>query len=596
MDINTPQPLSFWKTTWASALGVIIAGAVLSVVGFFIMIGLLVGMVAALDSNSTPVQARPGTYLTLNLTTPVQELSPSALESAFGDYSAQGADLILRGLRAAREDSNVEALCVTCSGTSGLGWGLAEELREAIIDFRQSGKQVLFYGESYSQPEYYLATAGDRILLHPDGMVDLKGIGAQVMYYKDLFDKLGVSVDLIRPASCTYKSAGETYTMNHMSEANREQIRQYVNSIWDYVAARMGEARPGVDYDQLANELTGCLAHDALRNHVVDTLCYAHDLKAWGHEQGRKHDLSLLKYAQGLPESKGSDGKVALIYCAGSVAAGAYPGYGDGIYTDRTVRAITEAANDKNINAIVLRINSPGGAATTSQSITDAVRQAREKKPVVISMSDYAASAGYEISCLAHCIVAQPTTITGSIGVFGTVPEMGQMLKKKLGLTFDTVNTHRNSNGLSLVRPLSPQARAMMQRNVDEFYHTFVQTVADGRGMQWDEVDAVARGRVWTGNDALGIGLVDTLGGLDLALRIAADRGNAGEDFGVVTLPRKQDWAEQLATLLGEKEEGQEGFFKRLRMNPQSLIERDLRQLTDAPALQARIPYTLILQ
>ena len=596
MDTNTRKPLSFWKTTWASALGVIIAGAVLSVVGFFLMIGLLVGLVAGLDSSSSPVQVRPGTYLTLNLCTPVQESAPSALESAFGDYSALGADLILQGLAAAQEDPNVEALCVTCGGTSGLSWGLARELREAIARFRQSGKLVLFYGESYSQPEYYLATAGSLILLHPDGMVDLRGIGAEVMYYKELFDKLGVKVDLIRPASCAYKSAGETYTMNHMSEANREQVRAYIASLWRTACEEMTLDRPGVDFDQLASDLSGCLAHDALKNKVVDSLCYAHDLKAWGRQHGRQHDLSLLRYTQSLAEPQGKNERIALVYCSGTVAAGSYPGYGDGIFTDRTVKAITQAANDKRVKAIVLRVNSPGGAATTSQSITDAVRKARELKPVVVSMSDYAASAGYEISCLAHCIVAQPTTITGSIGVFGTVPEVGQMLKKKLGITFDTVATHRNANGLSLVRPLSPQARAMMQRNVDEFYTTFVQTVADGRGMSWDEVDAIARGRVWTGRDAKELGLVDTLGGLDLAVAIAADLAKIEGNYRVVTLPGKQDWMEQLSTLMGDREEGQGGYFKQMLRGPEWLLERDLRSLTDAPTLQARIPYTLILE
>lgn len=609
---NTRQPLSFGKTLLASSLGVIIAGTVLSFVGFIIMIGMMVSMLSGVGGDENTAVLQSDTYLKIDMTRPVQEQAPSSLESMFGEGTSLGADQLLAGIEAARDDDNVKGLYVTVGGTSGLGWGLAEEIRNALISFRESGKDVIFYGESYSQPEYYVASVASRIFLHTDGMVDFRGMGAQLMYYKDLFDKLGVKVDLIRPESCAYKSAGETYTMNHMSEANREQIRQYIGSIWSHVSGEICQWRKLGDVkvvNEMADNLTAYLAGDARRSGLVDSLCYANDVVKMIRDNA-KHIVPLSKYApsQRMPYATNvnSSDCIAVVYASGSVEAGKYKGMGDGIYSERTVEAIAKAANNDKVKAIVLRVNSPGGAATTSQSITDAVRRAREKKPVVVSMSDYAASAGYEMSCLANCIVAQPTTVTGSIGVFGTIPQVGDMLRKKIGITFDTVKTNRNSAGLSLVTPLSPAARAMMQRNVEEFYKVFVSTVAEGRGKTYAEIDAIARGRVWTGKDAIQIGLVDTLGGLRDAVAIAARLAGI-TDYNTLRYPAQQTWSEQLSTILnGDESEVDRITLKSFwlakreagRMQQLSLleqIEQDMLSLAKEPSLQARMPYLLFL-
>jgi len=609
---STRQPLSFGKTLLASSLGVIIAGTVLSIIGFFLMIGMMVSMISSVNDEGNTSPLLSDTYLKIDMTHPVQEQAPSALETMFGENTQIGADQLVAGIEAAKDDAKVKGLYVTVGSTSGLGWGLAEEIRNALIRFRESGKEVVFYGETYSQAEYYVASVANKVYLHTDGMLEFRGIGAQLMYYKDLFDKLGVKVDLIRPESCAYKSAGETYTMNHMSEANREQIHQYIGSIWQHVSGEICKWRQLGDVkvvNDLADNLTGFLANDACKAGLVDSLCYANDVVKMIRSSA-KHIVPMSKYAPSMrmPYSTNAQSSdcIAVVYASGSVSVGKYKGMGDGIYSDRMVEAIAKAANNDKVKAIVLRVNSPGGAATTSQSVTDAIRKAREKKPVVVSMSDYAASAGYEMSCLANCIVAQPTTITGSIGVFGTIPQVGDMLKKKIGITFDTVKTNKNSTGLSLVAPLSPAARAMMQRNVEEFYKVFVSTVAEGRKKSYAEIDAIARGRVWTGRDAIGIGLVDTLGGLGDAVAIAARLAGVTE-YKTLRYPAPQTTMEQLSTILnGDENEVDRITLKSFwmakreagRMQQLSIleqIEQDMRSLAQEPTLQARIPYLLIL-
>lgn len=611
----TPRkPLSFGQAILASSIGVLIAGAILSMISFLITAVMIASMISGLstESNNT-TKVKDGTFVHIDLRQPIQEVSSSALELAFSQEKTTSAEMILKCIDDAKSDSKVKGLYITVGGVSGLTWGLTEELRNALIDFREAGKSIVFYGEHYGQTEYYLATSAPLICLHPDGMVDFRGIGSQVMYYKDLFDKLGVKVDLIRPTSCAYKSAGETYTMNHMSAANREQIHTYINSIWNYVSFNIaGSNRLDLDHvNEVADNLTGFLGKEAFSVGMIDTLCFADDLKEYMKGAlGCKHILSMNKYAKVHPAAT-NGAEIAVIYAEGGVQAGSYPGYGTGIYTDPMVKAINKAANDDNIKAIVLRVNSRGGAATTSQSITNAVRKAKEKKPVVVSMSDYAASAGYEISCLADVIVAQPTTITGSIGVFGTIPEVGTMLKKKIGITFDTAQTNANSNGLSIVAPLSPTARAMMQRNVEDFYVTFVSTVAAGRNLEYDYVDSIARGRVWTGIDACKLGLVDTLGGLKDAIAIAADLAKVGNNYHTVRYPDQEDLMVQLQHLFGTSDDDEmeaslsfrqkmQALFtiKQARKSPISTyeqrIKQDIMSLTEEPTLQARLPFLIV--
>lgn len=596
------KPLTFGKAVWASALGVLIASAVCGLV----MLIMMIGMVASLGSSET-VMVRNNTFLTIDLGHITGDRAASGLMQSFGGDESVGLIPAVNAIREATKDENIKGIFVK-DGGANVSWASMEELRDALCEFRQSGKPVVSYATDYSQSGYYLATASDLVSLHPSGMIDFRGIGAEVMYYKDLLDKLGVEMQLIRPESCAYKSAGEVYTLSHMSPANREQIRAYVASIWHTATATIAESRH-LDVDKLnkiADDLSGYMADDACAQHLVDTLCFEEDIRNLLKERYEgKHLLPIEDYAKNNQAIKQSSSQaIAVIYAEGNVMDGSAKGFDEGVYGDDIVRSLRKAMNDDKVKAIVLRVNSPGGQATASESMTHAVMQAREKKPVIVSMGDLAASAGYEMSCMADVIVAQPMTITGSIGVFGTIPNVQKMLNQKLGLHADTVNTNRNSTGMTVLRPLSPTAMALMTRNVEDFYKVFVGRVSEGRHMTYDAVHQIARGRVWTGADAKEIGLVDTLGGLDLALRIAAEKAGI-TDYSVKEYPLEKSTWEQLSELFnGDSDEdlnlvakarlAWKWKFASKKMKTLSRIEQDLLFVSESEGLQARLPFIFL--
>lgn len=601
------KPLSFGMTMLASAAGVVAVSVVCGLIMFVSMI-VMVATLGKMDSDSAVV-VKPHSVLAVDMEKIAGDRSATGLMATFGEGKSVGLVDACNAVRAAATDDNVAALLLKGCGAPGISWGSLTELRDAIGRFKASGKPVVAYATVYSQGEYYVASLADRVCLHPSGMVDFRGMGAEVMYYKDLLDKLGVEMQLIRPESCSYKSAGEVYTLNRMSDANREQIRAYISSIWRTASAAIAESR-GMDVatvNAIADNLSGFMADGAFANHVVDTLCFEEDVKHMLKEShGGKQLLPLEKYASKVKKApnKAKDA-IAVIYAQGNVVDGSAKGFDEGVFGDDIVKALRQAAAADEVKAIVLRVNSPGGQATASESMTHAVMQAREKKPVIVSMGDLAASAGYEMSCMADAIVAQPTTITGSIGVFGTVPNFGKLMRQKLGLNTDTVSTNRNANGLSVFRPLSADAKAVWTRNVEDFYKVFVGRVAEGRHMQFDEVHRIARGRVWTGADAIGIGLVDTLGGIDVALAIAAERGGT-TDYRVVEFPKEKDAWTQIAELFGDSENDDLNLLAKMRLAvrwraskdqlqaPLSQIEQDLRYVSQSEGLQARLPFVIV--
>ena len=587
------KPLSFGMTMLASALGVVIVSIVSGLLMFIIMIAMVASLGSMSTTEVTPV--RKNTFLAVDLGRINGERTPSGLMMSLGEGKSTGLVDATRAIRAAATDDRISGIYLKDPGMSALSWGSLTELRDALQAFRDSGKPVVAYATGYSQGGYYVASLADRLCLHPAGMVDFRGMGAEVMYYKDLLDKLGVDMQLIRPESCSYKSAGEVYTLNHMSAANREQIRAYISSIWNTATNTIAASR-NIDVAKLnaiADNLSGYLAGDAQKNGLVDALRFEEDVRQ---ELKDNHDgkqlLLLEDYAKNFnltSANKQSKDKIAVIYAEGNVMDGSARGMDMGVYGDDIVKALRQASEDKAVKAIVLRVNSPGGQATASESMTHAVMQAREKKPVIVSMGDLAASAGYEMSCMADVIVAQPTTITGSIGVFGTLPNVGNLMRKKLGLNIDTVSTNRNANGLTIFRPLSPTAMAMMERNVEDFYKVFVGRVAEGRGMSYDAVHQIARGRVWTGVDAKQIGLVDTLGGIDLALSIAAE---------------KDVWT-QLQEILGDAPDSDLNLLAKgwiayrwktagKTHKTLSRMEQDLLFVSQSEGLQARIPFIVV--
>lgn len=590
---NDTKPMGFGKTMLASALGFIIATVALSFISFIFMMIAMVSIINSSINSRTPIIGN-NLAVELNITGHVSESEPNELQSLFGDNSTTSLSQLLCAIENAATDDRVKALYLHL-GSSDLSWAQAEELQEALALFHKScQKPVIAYGEAFSQPEYFLATAANTIAVHPSGIIDFRGLGAEVLFYKGLLDKIGVHMELIRPTSCAYKSAGEVYTRTDMSDANREQVRSYINSTWQYALSVMATNR-GLTTEHLATVADNLSAHlpaDALKAGLVDTLCFAQDIKnRLSESYGVSKIVKTKRYAESI-EKKTKDTHIAVIYAEGDVVPGKSQGTSTAVYGDDIAQALTDAAKDKNVTAIVLRVNSPGGAVTASETMTHAVIEAKKSKPVIISMSALAASAGYEISCFGTKIVAHPTTLTGSIGVFATLPEVGTLLRKHLGLTTDTVQTNRNSTGLSLYRPLSPTARALMQKNVEDFYITFTQRVADGRGLTREYVDSIARGRVWTGLQAKEIGLVDTLGGLPLALHIAAEE--AGVDYNkcsIKTFPAKKSLWEQL---MNRMEEGQEEEI-RARLNAAIPFYSELEKWATMEPLQARLPFVLIM-
>ncbi len=582
----------FWKTVLASGLGFLLANIVIGII-FFILV---IGIAASIGSQSS-VSVKDKSVLTIDLSNPMQERETSTLEALVSNQKPVSLDAILRSLNNAADDSKISGVLIKCGPLYDGGWATTQEIRNAIAKFKKSGKFVYAYADQYTQKSYFLASVADKVYLNPAGMLEFSGIAAEAMFVKDLLDKLEVKVDLVRPNSNAFKSAGEMYTMNKMSEANREQIRTYIASIWNEVLPQMSKSRniPVARLNEIADSLTAFMAADAQSAGLVDVLGFENDVKEAMVKAINGVDkvsdlamVSLSDYVTTVKAEMSSD-KIAVIYAEGEVVQG--KGHDINVYSHNISKALDEAADDDNVKAIVLRVNSPGGAVTASEIITNAVRRAKDRKPVVVSMGDLAASAGYEMSCYATAIVAQPTTITGSIGVFGMVPEVGTMLKNKLGITFDTVTTNKNSAAMSVTRPLSPMARAMWQKNVEDFYVTFCSRVAEGRGLAVEQVDSIARGRVWTGRDAIKIGLVDTLGGFDLALRIAAAKAGI-KKYSLKSYPEVPTTFLELLSMTSEDERArlllpkQYGKYRALG---------EVEKICTMDPLQARLPYFINL-
>ena len=587
------KPLGFGKTMLASAVGFIIGIMALNIISFIFIIGMLASALSSSMDDSTPITGNQ-LAVELNVSGAVSEAEPNELMALFGNEATCSLTQMLSAIDNAATDKRVKALYLHF-GASDLSWAQAEELKDALKAFRaQCDKPIIAYGESLTQPEYYLATAADKIAVHPSGLVEFKGLGAEYIFYKGLLDKLGVHMELIRPTSCAYKSAGEVYTRTDMSDANREQVRSYINSTWQYVSQNIAASRNMTveQINTIADNLTGFLADDAMKSGLVDTLCFAQDIKNTFRDRYEvKKIVTAKRYAMDV-KKKDTDSRIAVIYAEGQVVPGKNTNGNTAVYGDDIVKALNDAAKDKKVKAIVLRVNSPGGAVTASEDMTHAVIEAKKVKPVIVSMSALAASAGYEISCFGTKIVAQPTTITGSIGVFATLPEVGQLLRNKLGITTDTVMTNKNSTGLTLMRPLSADARAMMQKNVEDFYITFTQRVADGRGLTREYVDSIGRGRVWTGLQAKELGLVDTLGGLTLALHIAAEE--AGVDYSkcsLKTFPEKKSMWELLMNRVNADEEEE----LKARLNAIVPFYDELVMWSNMEPLQARLPFAIRL-
>ncbi len=540
--------MKFTKIFLAALLAVVV-GSIIS--GLFWMLTLL-GIVGSANGGSTAVM--PNSILKIDLAESITD-SPAVNPLAGFDFMSmeQTPSIslleVLRAIDAAAGDERIKGIYLNCSHGVGTPAATLEELREAIVRFKESGKFVVAYQDSYTQGNYYLATAADRIYLQPQGGISLSGLSNTLIFFKGAFDKLGISCDVFRPSSCKYKSAVEPYILSKMSEPNRLQNQMMCDQMWDVLISAISESR-GIEKSTLnaiADYLSASFAEDALKHKLVDGLLYADQLEdVWaelGVEKGLlgEYDMvTLSEYSSvvGADMKNLSAPKVGIVYAEGQIVDGDEENDGQTIYGTTLAQTIADARKDENIKAVVLRVNSPGGSALASDVIWREVELLKAQKPVIVSMGSYAASGGYYISAPADAIVADKLTLTGSIGVFGMMLEGGNMLRNKLGITTDGVKTNPSADfganlfGLGLRKPTAHEQKTLI-RSVDVVYEAFTQKVADGRNLDIKRVLEIAEGRVWSGTEAVKIGLADANGGLMSAISIAAEKAGIADNFRV---------------------------------------------------------------
>ena len=586
----------FLKFTLATVTGIILSSIVL----FIISMVTLFGIMSASDTE-TIVKKNSVMMLDLNgtLVERTQEDPLGILSQLFGDESnTYGLDDILSSIQKAKENENIKGIYLQASSL-GTSYASLQEIRNALLDFKESGKFVIAYADSYTQGLYYLSSAADKVLLNPKGMIEWKGIASAPLFYKDLLQKIGVEMQVFKVG--TYKSAVEPFIATEMSPANREQVTAFITSIWGQVTEEVSASR-NIPVDSLNVYADRMLmfypSEESVRCGFADTLIYRNDVRNYLKklvEIDEDDNLpivglsDMMNVKKNVPKDK-SGNIVAVYYASGEITD--YPSSAtseDGIVGSKVIRDLRKLKDDNDVKAVVLRVNSPGGSAFASEQIWHAVKELKTKKPVIVSMGDYAASGGYYISCVADTIVAEPTTLTGSIGIFGIIPNV-KGLTDKIGLSYDVIKTNKYADFGNIMRPFNEDERSLLQMMITEGYDTFVSRCAEGRHMTKEAIEKIAEGRVWTGETAKKLGLVDELGGIDKALDIAVAKAGI-EGYTVVSYPAKQDFfsslldtkptnyveSQLLKSKLGE-------FYQQFGL---------LKNLQEQSMIQARIPFEL---
>ena len=542
----------FLKYTLATVTGLVLTGVVFFIFGIVALLGMTFSEPAA-------TQVTPHSVMMLQLKGSLTERSQEdPLAFLLGDtYQGYGLNDILAAIRKAKEHPDIEGIYIQ-AGYLNAGFASLEEIRNALLDFKESGKSIVTYADTYTQGLYYLSSVADKVLLNPKGMIEWKGLAASPVFYKELLEKVGVEMQVFKVG--TYKSAVEPYIATEMSDANREQVSMYIHSIWQHMVKQVAEARQQTPQrlNEAADEMLMFQpAEKCLTYGLADALVYKDEVEDLLKQQcGLNEDdevnylsLEAMKHLQNAQPKDKSGQIVAVYYASGQIVDYAVEtpltaGNEPMIVANKVIADLKKLQKNDDVKAVVLRINSPGGSAYASEQIWHAVSQLKREKPVIVSMGDYAASGGYYMACNADTIVAQPTTLTGSIGIYGMFPNT-QKLTEKLGVHFDGVKTNRYADFGSFGRGLNEGEKGLMQRYVNEGYDLFLTRCANGRLMTKEAVDKVAQGRVWTGADALERGLVDVLGGLDTAIGIAARKAQV-ESYTLQAFPKQSGFLEAL--------------------------------------------------
>ena len=584
----------FLKYVLATVTGIVLLLVVVGILGAISLVGL-----AAKSAGSTQVEEN--SVYTLKLSGIMAERTASnPLAELTGQVSDNlGLDQLLTAIRKAKENEDIKGIYIEAGAFSSDTPASAHAIREALLDFKKSGKWIIAYGDSYTQTTYYISSAADKVYLNPEGMVDWHGLGGESYYIKDLLAKFGVKFQAVKVGK--YKSAVEMMTADQMSDYDREQTEAYLNGIWKVMLNDVSKSRK-VSVDSLnayADQMiTFAEQKELVNKKMVDKLLYTDEVKGEIKKLlkiDEKEEIKQLTTSEMIDvKSKKQEGdEVAVYYAYGEIVdseTGSMTEREHNIVANTVCKDLEKLMKDDDVKAVVLRVNSPGGSAYASEQIWRAVTNLKAKKPVVVSMGGYAASGGYYISCNANYIYTEPTTLTGSIGIFGMFPDVSQLLTQKLGVKFSEVKTNKHSAFGAMSRPLNAEETALLEQYIDRGYKLFRKRVADGRKLSVEQVEEIAQGRVWLGNDALPIKLVDAVGSLDDAVKKAAELAKLKE-YRATSYPEEEDWLSDLFNSVTKKSYLDEEMQAALGEYYEPL--RFVKNLNSQSTIQARLPYII---
>ena len=583
----------FFKYVLATVTGIILVAIIMGILAAISLVGL-----AASSASTTNVEDNSVFVLSLSGTLN-ERTAEDPLASLTGEVSENmGLDKLLKAIKKAKDKEEIKGIYIEAGLFSSDTPASTHAIREALLDFKKSGKWIVAYADTYEQSTYYICSVADKIFLNPDGMIDWHGLASTPYFVKDLLAKFGVKYQLCKVGK--YKSAPEMMTADGMSEPNREQVTAYINGIWEVMLKEVSDSRkiPVDSLNAYADRfVTLAEPEDYVKMKMVDKLIYTDEVKGEVKKMlkiDEKDDIKQLTLAdmEGVKGKKNEGDQIAVYYAYGEIVdseTGSVMDTEHNIVANTVCKDLEKLTNDDDVKAVVLRVNSPGGSAYASEQIWRAVTNLKAKKPVVVSMGGYAASGGYYISCAANYIVSEPTTITGSIGIFGMFPDFSGLLTEKLGVKFDEVKTNKHAAFGTVARPFNAEEMALLEQYIGRGYNLFRKRVADGRQQSIEQIEEIAQGRVWLGNDALKIKLVDEIGGLDKAIAKAASLAKVSQ-YHATSYPEEQSW---WASMLDQATSKNNYLDEQLQATLGEYYEpfKFVKNMNRQSAIQARLPY-----
>jgi len=593
---------SFLKYVAATVVGIFVMGIIMSVLGLISLAG-MAGM------SSTKPSIAENSVLVIKFEGSIDERAEeNPLAMLTGNSAAQstGLDKILTAIKNAADNEDVKGIYLEGGALSGAAPSTLQEIRTALADFKKTGKFIVSYADTYTQGSYYVCSIADSVIINPQGMIDWSGMSMQIMFYKDVLDKIGVKMQVVKVG--TYKSAVEPYILNEMSEANREQLTVLSSEIWGEMTAAVGKSR-NISVKNLNMYADSVISFadptEYKKTKMVDKLAFSDEvpqiianmMKVESAEDYNTVSVSDMAAQTGNEPKDPSGNIIAVYYAVGDIvqeSSSSTLNQSTQIVGKDVIKDLKELADDEDIKAVVLRVNSGGGSAYASEQIWHQVMNIKAKKPIIVSMGDYAASGGYYISCAADWIIAEPNTLTGSIGIFGMIPEASELMNDKLGIHISTVNTNANSDMGNMSRPMSESERNLMQGYVNRGYELFTKRCADGRKMKQDAIKAIAEGRVWTGKHAKQLGLVDQLGGIEDAIAVAKKKAKV-EKCTVMTYPAKKNFLESLMEETVNTDSYADAKMKELFGEYYNAFS-NIKNVKNKTGIQASMPYYMMFK